>query len=466
MVAGDVIGVKKETKVAGDYNVTNVSNVDDTKKVHHCAISGEHLTFADIRTCPLCHQEVSSRCFEETNRRCFNCRDVAEAELKAEIESRYGDDFRIDAEEARNLVSLQSRLKIPRERYQQLEREVRDKILAERRYDYGEGKSAIPGIKKKIETAAKAIAQSKPQVALKLLQSTWEECRDNKEYETVYLSCLLLCQPESFEAELKRYTYDDLSIHVFKARGLAVKGTPEAAQKYIASNRGLGFAYRNEPEWRLLPVEFSIDQALLDDEELLRRGYLDAARDEFASVESMLPDGPLVVFIRDYLNCVETAGPNRQQVVKWLTAQMRSLQAVEHLAPNEVAKLASLIMGKLEILERAGISALAEDSPIQEAPQSSPSVESASQIFKCRHCGFALPSDAQFCGSCGRAASPVRIFLDTLGLGQYSELFDNNRIDETVITEISEQDLKNIGITSLGHRKRIAAAIADFDWPD
>ena len=123
-------------------------------------------------------------------------------------------------------------------------------------------------------------------------------------------------------------------------------------------------------------------------------------------------------------------------------------------------------MGKLEILERAGISALAEDSPIQEAPQSSPSVESASQIFKCRHCGFALPSDAQFCGSCGRAASPVRIFLDTLGLGQYSELFDNNRIDETVITEISEQDLKNIGITSLGHRKRIAAAIADFDWPD
>ncbi len=464
MVSGDVIGVKKETKISGNYNVTNVSNVDDTKKVHRCAISGEHLTFADLRTCPMCQREVSFRCFEEINRRCVGCRDVAEAELKSEIELRYGDDFRIDAEEARMLVALQSKLKISRERYQQLEREVRDKILAERRYDYGEGKSAIPGIKKKIETAVKAIAQRKPQIALKMLQPTWEECRDNKEYETVYLSCLLLCQPEAFDSELKNYTYDDLSVHIFKARGLAVAGSAETAQKYIASNRGLAFAYRNELEWRLLPVEFLIDQALFEDEELLREGYLDSAKEELANIGDLLTDAPLPTFIRDYLNCVEAAGPKRNKVANWLADRMESFQNGARLAPHEVAKLACLILVKLQGLEHLGVEVCAEDRA--DHPEDAETVLSVPKTIECRYCGFTLPASAQFCGSCGRAASPIRIFLDSLGLGQYAELFDNNRIDETVITEISEQDLKNIGISSLGHRKRIAGAIQGFNWPE
>jgi hypothetical protein len=464
MVAGDVIGVKEETKIAGNYNVTNVSNVDDTKRVHRCAYSGEHLTFADVRTCPSCSAEVSAKCFEEANRRCFGCRDAAEAKLKIEIEVRYSDDFRIDADEAQELVKLQGQLKVPRERYQQLEKEVRDKLLAERRYDYAEGKSAIPGIRKKIETAIKAITQRKPEVALKLLQPTWEECRDNKEYETVYFASLMLCESDALEAELNKFTYDDLSIDILKIRNLAASDSPDAAQRSMALKRDLNLAYRTEPDWRLLAVELSIDQALLGDEELLREGCLEAARDELEIVEKIAgEDSPAVGFVRGYLACVESAGTRREAVAKWLESKLRSMQDASELAATEIVKLCTAILGKLKLLKKMGIDAAAEKPPEPESekPATAPVTET-----KCRHCGFILPVSAQFCGSCGRASSPVRIFLDGIGLGQYAELFDNNRIDETVITEISEQDLKNIGITSLGHRKRIASAIADFDWPD
>ena len=463
MVAGDVIGVKKETKVAGNLNVTNVSNIDDTKKVHRCAISGEHLTFADVRTCPSCHAEVSSKCFEDANRRCFGCRDAAEVQLKTEIESRYGGDFRIDAEEMKALVRLQGDLKIPRERYQQLEKEVRDKLLAERRYDIAEGKSALTGNAKKIEKAIKHITQQKPHVALQLLQTTWEEDRDNKEYERVYLATLLLCESESLEAELRKFTYDDPFVDVLKIRHLAAGNSPDIARRHMASKRDLNLAYREEPDWRLLAVELNIDQALLVDDDL-RVSLLEVARDDLEIVEKLAgEESPAVGFVRGYLACVESAGTKREAVARWLESKLSSLQEAGELASVEVVKLCTAILGKLNLLAKMGIQAPVEKPPESELekPPAAPPVD-----IQCRHCGFVLPSNAQFCGSCGRASSPVRNFLESIGLGQYAELFDNNRIDETVITEISEQDLKNIGVISLGHRKRIATAIPDFDWPD
>ena len=463
MVAGDVVGRKSETKVAGNYNVTNVSNVDDTKKVHRCAYNGEHLTFADVRTCPSCHAEVSSKCFEDANRRCFGCRDAAEAQLKNEIESRYGGDFRIDAGEMKSLVRLQGELKIPRERYQQLEKEVRDKFLAERRYDIAEGKSALTGNAKKIEKAIKHITQKKPQVALQLLQTTWEEDRDNKEYERVYLATLMLCESESLEAELRKFTYDDPFVDVLKIRHLALSESPDVARRHMASKRDLNLAYREEPDWRLLAVELNIDQALLGDDDL-RVSLLEVARDELEIVEKLAgEESPAVGFVRGYLECVESAGTKREAVAKWLESKLRSMQEAGELASTEIVKLCTAILGKLNLLKKLGIEVPSEKppEPEPEKPAAAPPVE-----IKCRHCGFILPSTGQFCGSCGRASSPVRNFLESISLGQYAELFDNNRIDETVITEISEQDLKNIGITSLGHRKRIAAAIADFDWPE
>jgi hypothetical protein len=49
----------------------------------------------------------------------------------------------------------------------------------------------------------------------------------------------------------------------------------------------------------------------------------------------------------------------------------------------------------------------------------------------------------------------IRRWLEGLNLGQYADLFDQNEIDAEMLRELSEADLEKLGITSLGHRKKI-----------
>ena len=46
-----------------------------------------------------------------------------------------------------------------------------------------------------------------------------------------------------------------------------------------------------------------------------------------------------------------------------------------------------------------------------------------------------------------------------LGLGQYRRVFAENDIDFAVLPHLTDIDLKELGLTSLGHRKRLLAAI-------
>jgi class 3 adenylate cyclase len=48
-----------------------------------------------------------------------------------------------------------------------------------------------------------------------------------------------------------------------------------------------------------------------------------------------------------------------------------------------------------------------------------------------------------------------------LGLGQYASIFAENHIDFAVLIGLTDADLKELGISSLGHRKRLLAAIAE-----
>jgi len=52
----------------------------------------------------------------------------------------------------------------------------------------------------------------------------------------------------------------------------------------------------------------------------------------------------------------------------------------------------------------------------------------------------------------------VERWLNDLGLGKYAELFAENDIDLSVLPHISEDDLKDLGLT-LGARRKIMAAI-------
>ncbi|HEY6334299.1 MAG TPA: adenylate/guanylate cyclase domain-containing protein, partial [Alphaproteobacteria bacterium] len=56
----------------------------------------------------------------------------------------------------------------------------------------------------------------------------------------------------------------------------------------------------------------------------------------------------------------------------------------------------------------------------------------------------------------------VGAWLETLGLGQYARVFAENDIDFALLPNLTDADLRELGIGSLGHRKRILAAAAEM----
>jgi class 3 adenylate cyclase/predicted ATPase len=56
-------------------------------------------------------------------------------------------------------------------------------------------------------------------------------------------------------------------------------------------------------------------------------------------------------------------------------------------------------------------------------------------------------------------------WLEKLGLAEYAQRFADNAIDLSVVRDLTEQDLKDLGVL-LGHRRKILRAIADLDKVD
>ncbi len=54
----------------------------------------------------------------------------------------------------------------------------------------------------------------------------------------------------------------------------------------------------------------------------------------------------------------------------------------------------------------------------------------------------------------------VVVWLRSLGLGKYEVAFRDNDIDETVLPSLTHENLKEPGVTSLGHRVKLLDAIA------
>jgi class 3 adenylate cyclase/tetratricopeptide (TPR) repeat protein len=60
----------------------------------------------------------------------------------------------------------------------------------------------------------------------------------------------------------------------------------------------------------------------------------------------------------------------------------------------------------------------------------------------------------------------IREWLEGLGLGEYAAAFDDNAIDERVLPHLTDQDLKDIGISLVGHRRLILASLPDAPRPE
>jgi class 3 adenylate cyclase/tetratricopeptide (TPR) repeat protein len=54
----------------------------------------------------------------------------------------------------------------------------------------------------------------------------------------------------------------------------------------------------------------------------------------------------------------------------------------------------------------------------------------------------------------------IAVWLRRLGLGKYEAAFRENEIDETVLQSLTEEHLKQLGVTALGHRVKLLDAIA------
>jgi len=57
----------------------------------------------------------------------------------------------------------------------------------------------------------------------------------------------------------------------------------------------------------------------------------------------------------------------------------------------------------------------------------------------------------------------VAEWLEKLGLGQYAQRFAENDINFSILSDLTDQDLKEIGVSSLGHRRQLLRAIAELN---
>src|SRR5208337_5591674 len=91
---------------------------------------------------------------------------------------------------------------------------------------------------------------------------------------------------------------------------------------------------------------------------------------------------------------------------------------------------------------------------------------------------LSLPSHGAFAPSAGHvsarrlryesmwsAAMDVGGWLRSLGLGQYEANFRDNKIDADVLPQLTADDLKDIGVSAVGDRRRLLAAIAALSGP-
>src|ERR1700734_1120742 len=54
----------------------------------------------------------------------------------------------------------------------------------------------------------------------------------------------------------------------------------------------------------------------------------------------------------------------------------------------------------------------------------------------------------------------IVVWLRSLGLGKYEAVFRENEIDEAVLPSLTEEHLKQLGVTALGHRVKLLEVIA------
>ena len=56
-------------------------------------------------------------------------------------------------------------------------------------------------------------------------------------------------------------------------------------------------------------------------------------------------------------------------------------------------------------------------------------------------------------------------WLRSIDLGQYEATFRDNEISDEIVRNLTADDLKDLGVTLVGHRRRMLTAIAELSTP-
>jgi SAM domain (Sterile alpha motif) len=66
------------------------------------------------------------------------------------------------------------------------------------------------------------------------------------------------------------------------------------------------------------------------------------------------------------------------------------------------------------------------------------------------------------------AVMDIVVWLRSLGLGKYEAAFRENEIDETVLSSLTHETLKELGVTAVGHRLKLLDGLVgageSHDW--
>jgi class 3 adenylate cyclase len=57
---------------------------------------------------------------------------------------------------------------------------------------------------------------------------------------------------------------------------------------------------------------------------------------------------------------------------------------------------------------------------------------------------------------------PITAWLEKLGLGQYAQQFVDNEITPSILPDLTDADLKELGVAALGHRRQLLREIANL----
>ena len=75
-----------------------------------------------------------------------------------------------------------------------------------------------------------------------------------------------------------------------------------------------------------------------------------------------------------------------------------------------------------------------------------------------------LPNQATIIG--GGRVQQIADWLKRLGMSEYTQRFAENDIDFAILSDLTDQDLKELGVSSLGHRRKLLRAIAKLNSGD